>query len=247
MRTIISINKVLTLVTFIWLSHHAGLKAQQNKNTRQVQVRLVCDRHATGLQTISISDQSGGFQKHTLSTRYLSKPINTSIVANTLKFYDPNNLPTEENPAKPIASIKIPSTSNSFSVLLFPARQGNKQGVAYHGVVIDMNEFRFGNCCMLNATNAQILMKVDGKNKAILKPGKTNIIRLNLSKNENKAFVELFKLPLSKKGRPFRSSYWNFRQDTREINIIYADKATGRAKMKSIVDVKPPAPSNNTP
>lgn len=225
------------MLSLAWLTAMSSVNAQQPEEARNIKVRLICNNYAQGAQTISLPTQDGGFENHQLGTRYLGVAMKTSATSNLLNIYHPNSLPTPEKPAKPIATVKIPAEGQNFAVLLLAAKKNNPQGLSYHGVVLDMNKFSFGSSCMLNLTNKPIIMKIDGKAKALLQPGRTNVINHKLQREERKAFVELL-LPKAK--RPFFSSYWNLRKDTREINLLFVDPATKRTKMKTIVDIKPP-------
>ena len=211
-----------------------GSAKAQEKQPRTVSVQFGCIVFAEDHRTLAIPSAQGKWQEVMLSVRYSSKPVKASLVDNELLLYSPSQLPSPENPAEPLARVKIPTSGNQFYILLLPSA---KDQPAYQAIAISMKGFSYGGICLLNTQRNPISIVLGGKPKGIIKPLKPLILAPKIPDEGLSINVQFFQ-PESKK--PFYSSNWYLRRDIREVHIIYLDPRTKRSKIKTIVDVKPP-------
>ncbi|MBT7959778.1 MAG: hypothetical protein HN759_10635 [Akkermansiaceae bacterium] len=219
-------NHFTTVVLLIGFA--ATLRAQDDVS-RDVVVRIACIEFPKDLRKLSSADGNVAIP---LSVRSPSKPLKLSATNHRLHLYDPRKLPTEDKPAKPVVTVKIPASGKQFTVLLLP---GKDDAVVYEGIAIAEDDFRYGGICMHNAIHVPILMTVDKKRQPVLKPSQPSIINFKLN-GANRVVEVQFWAPKMKKF--FYSAKWNLRSDIREIHILYLHPRTKRPALKTLVDVK---------
>ncbi len=228
-------NRILITLAFLlsFIGSITTLLAQDNAS-REVIVRVACIGFSKDLHELSSAD---GKVVVPLSIRYPSKPLKLRVIGKKLRLYDPANLPTEDKPAQPAATVELPSTGKKFIVLLLPNK---KNKIAYDGVAIVQSDFHYGGICIYNATHVPIMMTVDKKKQPVIQPAQPSIVNFNLNGKNRVAEVQ-FWAPKMKKF--FYSAKWNFRPDIREIHMLYIHPRTKRPAIKTLVDVKPAVPA----
>lgn len=233
----------LFLSLVIAVSALTSVYGQQSERARIAHVRVACVSFSGDLRTLSFPARGRGWDSTSLSIRYPSPVKRMRVVKGYLHFYDPNNLPSAEKPAAPVAKVRLPSSGSRFTVLLMPGKKA--EGELYQGIAIADSQFNYGGCCMLNMTKVPITMEVNGKKQPVLAPRKPVTIDHRLNGAASK--VAKVKLYAAKTERPFFSANWNLRSDIREAHIIYIDPRNKRPKIKTILDARPRVEAAQTP
>lgn len=146
----------------------------------------------------------------------------------TVHLYAEGVNPSDEE-SEPLCSAKIPSNCKSANVLLVPLIEKKR----YNAIVIDDAKMPSGGIYMMNATEEDLGLNLDGSEKMV-KSKKILLYPFDFKTPQNKR-VQIFQ----KKGdewKKFYSTFWRLVPDRREIMVLYRRPGSRNIRIKGIAD-----------
>lgn len=217
----------------------SGVAQAQRENSTSITAKVACARIEQNLSVVCyLSAKTKGYEKLQLNVNHLSDPIKIKPDSNGMvHFYNPNDLPEKDKPARPIASFKASTAKKGVLAILLPASRKSK--AIYNVKLIDSNlKFNYGCSCIVNLTNKDLYLREnDNKRSSKILKGRASIVKFP---NANKTVGIQFYAPhsQSKKVTRFYSATWSLGSDTRELCLVYQKPGKKWPRTKVISESK---------